>query len=49
MLVEDSKTETAEPSGGVSCLLNNFLSQEMVLAEDSEPETAEPSGGVSCL
>ncbi len=38
MLAADCEPETAEPSGGVSCLFDNFLSQEIALAEDCEPE-----------
>ncbi len=41
MLAEDNVPETAEPSGGVSCLLDNFQTQEIALAEDCEPEKAE--------
>ncbi len=44
-LASDSEDEVMESR--VSCLLDNFQSEEMV--EDSKPETAEPSGGVSCL
>ncbi len=48
-VVSESEDDDEVMESRVSCLLDNFHSEEIVLVEDSKPETAEPSGGVSCL